>query len=334
MADSIFNLVAIPANPVGGSSPTSPTGPSCPIFYPADLAALAGLSTKPPVIIPGGGPSAAGIGNKFPGLNGIVAELDETIRYSILVTGGPKTVLFYGTRIDANGEPWHFSQEVTGNSATVAATALAPSGAGLIQAMGASAVGGIGAATIYVLAELGDIQNGAFVPRAQLLSGLLTGFGVVSGTTTVGGGGGGGGVNTNCWVNNCLFAFPSTLHWIQDTTVTAGTVHRCMHVDFQASMSSAVKNRTLKFILATEGGAVWEWDDPVFLTAGQNRNYTFNFGTPYQSSTDALGNVNVQAPLPTELIFNTDWEIDVGFANPDAGDLVVTPSYCWQVQTC
>lgn len=333
-ATSILNLSTAPTSSTTGSSSSTSSGASCPIFYPSDLAALQGLPTTTSGFcpVPLGTTGTGSTTGQFPALQGYLAGIDDTLRFSILVTGGPKTVTFYGTRIDAAGNVTRFSQNVTGNSASTPATATIQTGPGLIQGVGATAVGGIGSATIYVLAELGDIEGGSFFPRAQLLSGLMTGFGVASGTAVAGGSG--AAVNPNCWTNNCTFAFPSTLHWIQDTTPAAGTVHRCLHVDFQATMSAVAKNRTLKFILATEGGGVWEWDDPVFLTAGLTRSYNFNFGTPYQQITDALGNVIVTVPLPTELIFNSLWEIDVGFANPDAGDLVVTPSYCWQVQTC
>lgn len=335
MADAILNLVSTSPTAGSGSGTSTTPGTSCPIFYPADLAALQGLPSGIPANcpIPGGTTTPLSGSTLYPTVQGYVAEIDDTVRFSILVTGGPKTVTFYGTRIASDGSISRFSQNVTGNSATVPATASLPTGPGIIQGVGATAAGGIGTATIYVLAELGNVEGGTFFPHAQLLSGLLTGFGVAAGTTSVGGSSG-TAINPNCWTNNCLFSFPSTLHWVQDTAVTAGTIHRCLHVDFQATMSSAVKNRTLKFILATEGGGVWEWDDPVFLTAGLTRSYNFNFGTPYQQITDGLGNVVVSAPLPTELIFNTDWEIDVGFANPDSGDLVVNPSYCWQVQAC
>lgn len=335
MADAILNLVS--TSPTGGGGSTTSTAPatSCPIFYPTDLAALQGLPSASTGLcpIPGGSTSGAGSSTPYPTLQGYVAEIDDTLRFSILVTGGPKTVTFYGTRIASDGSVYRFSQNVIGNSSTVPATAFIPTGPGIIQGVGATAVGGIGAATIYVLAELGNIEGQTFFPHAQLLSGLLTGFGVAAGTTTVGGGGG-GGVNTNCWATQTVIDVTSDPHWIYDVTVAAGTVDRLLNVTFTAVTSATVKNRTVSVGVAMGGVDIFRWWDPTAMTAGQTKNYIMIPGATYSTQTDALSNINITIPFPSGFIFDLDWELDVGFVNVDGSDVIVNRALTYQVQTC
>ena len=241
-------------------------GASCPLFYPIDSRALEGLEYLPPFPLPPGVPGLrppSGTSPPCP-LGAWPTSQGDTLRLSILVTGGPKTVNFYGRTQSVTGDYVPFSRTVTGNSPTTPATATLPMPSGCLMNADAIAVGGIGAATIYVLAELGHVEGGTFVPYAQVLSGLLTGYGVASSVATAGSGGGSGGA---CCIGDAILDFPDPLtgdYAYQGTyTVAAGTATRVRTIRYSAYPGSggAAQRIFIRIYTVADG-----WDQYYYLS--------------------------------------------------------------------
>ena len=157
-------------------------GEASSILYPGDYAALLLLSADPARVVlppPGPLPSPGGGGNACGCCpTGWFTDADDSIRFSVEVSGGPKTVIFQGRSRLANGEIVRFGQTLVGNSATVPVTAILPSGAGCVLGVGATVVGGTGDAVVCCLVELGTEEGGQFIPFATVYQGILTGCGI------------------------------------------------------------------------------------------------------------------------------------------------------------
>lgn len=323
MADAILDLSALSTPSTGGLSAPTASGASCPILYPTDSLAINTLQYIPPGASSLPGSASAGTTCPPGALSGYLTDLNDTLRFSTLVTSGPKTVTFYGTTISPTGQLIPFSQDVTGNSSSTASIKYLRPGPGIVQGVGVTAVGGIGAATIYVLVEIGNLTNSVFTPRVQLLSGLLTGFGVANNvvdTTQSGGGGGGGG--TNCCGTMELFFWDFTLS--DDLQISPGTNrHRIHSLAFTFFSGAAAVNHKLNisiYDLSTGGDLLAQIIDNTTFAANATIGWTVAVGAATIVDVQGSGVEARTLPLPDLGPIGDNYQISLAVSNPQADD--------------
>ena len=301
-------------------------GASCPLFYPIDMRALEGLEYVPPLPLPSGVPGLRPPSVTSPPcpLGAWPTSQGDTLRFSILVTGGPKTVRFYGRTLTQGDDYVPFSQLVTGNSATTPATASITMPAGCLLNVDAAAVGGIGAATIYVLAELGHVEGGVFIPYAQALSGLLTGYGVASSVASAAGSGGGGNGVCAC-IGTYVVEEPANDAQIYiERTPAAGTAESLASAVFTVTTVAAVANRFVSVFITDQisGNNRGLYTDPNVQLASTSFPYSFSILGP-TAVIEAGGTVyehNVSLGAPQW--FTDTWSVDIQLTNVQTGDLI------------
>ena len=301
-------------------------GASCPLFYPIDSRALEGLEYIPPFPLPSGVPGLrppSGASPPCP-LGAWPTSQGDTLRLSILVTGGPKTVNFYGRTQGVTGDYVPFSRTVTGNSPTTPATATLPMPSGCLMNADAIAVGGIGAATIYVLAELGHVEGGTFVPYAQVLSGLLTGYGVASSVATAGSGGSGGDGVCACIGTYEVEEPANDAEIYIERTPAAGTAESLASAVFTVTTVATVANRFCGVFLTDQvsGQNRALYSDPTAQVASTSFPYSFSILGP-TAVIEAGGTVyehNVSLGAPQW--FTDTWSVDIQLTNVQTGDLI------------
>ena len=296
-------------------------GASCPLFYPIDSRALEGLEYLPPFPLPSGVPGLrppSGTSPPCP-LGAWPTSQGDTLRLSILVTGGPKTVNFYGRTQGVTGDYVPFSRTVTGNSPTTPATATLPMPAGCLMNVDAIAVGGIGAATIYVLGELGHVEGGTFVPYAQVLSGLLTGYGVASSVATAGSGGGGGCCHSGLYEQR-LFDEPYGVATQANITPAAGTLERVVSITFDGQMDATVISRALEYHVTLPGNrTVYDDQTPIEIVANAYRRLRAEAGR----SVNVAVFEDYYRSMPADMFFGEEYAIQIAITNGQVGDEIL-----------
>lgn len=341
MAGGYYDPFAASTAMLAAATPLPVTvGDGCSVLYPResrDLGDLPGY-VPPQTFPPGVPPSTVNPWGTSGVPSGYLTDQDDFLRFSILVTGGPKTVTFYGTVIRPNGEMHPFQQDVTGNSASVASTKIIQPGPGYVQGVGVTAVGGVGAATIYVLGEIGQMTSATtFTPRAQILSGQLTGIGVAASTSTgASGGGGGGGGGGGCCISTLTLENPDNGHQIDlFVPVAANTNVRLYSITCGGFTSATVADRHASLIFQDWASSLnpYAVTDPNGQAANNNPFYVFQPGVTTGTVVSGGAVLEHYINLGTTPWFSADWFMTLQWINGQSGDLFTTVSIWLETKT-
>lgn len=265
---------------------------------------------------PPGAPSA---------LCGPYAQAGSQIRYTVTTTLATATVSFSGQFRTVTGAWQNMGESVTATSAGGATQVVRPATAGsyanMVASVGAATVG---AGEVYVVAELGRQNNGAFTPYAVLFKGypesnapldLCAGTFLQNPPSTGGGG------------NACVCPSTFEIRDIGDIvapqgvqanfTPAAGTVERIVNITGYALMGATVGNRSMfaEFI-AFGAGPVMQIQTATTIPANADAGI---LGYIDRASDFTDGNY-FNKTIPGGLWWSTTYQVQIGIIGFQAGD--------------
>jgi len=295
-------------------------GESASILYPGDYAALLLLSADPARVVPpppGTLPSPGGGGNACGCCpTGWFTDADDSIRFSVEVKGGPKTVVFGGRSRLKDGTIVRFGETITNDSATVPTEKFLPAGEGCVLGVGASVVGGIGAAIVCVVVELGVQDAGVFTPYATIYQGIITGCGTTGPSYVIGGGGNTVGFKEIIHYSAAGPAEPLTI----TVPVVAGSNVRIVSVSFITETSALVAFRANLLLVSVAGVTSWLSQDPTNLAANELITYWYSCPSEVRQTIDPDGSVSRYFVGPCEISYNVDFDVTANLISGIAGD--------------
>lgn len=251
----------------------------------------------------------------------VVAQAGSLIRYSVLTTLTSATVFFGGQFQTLAGQWQNVAETVIGTSAGGIDAVLRPAVAGcyknLVATVGTAVVAGT---EVYVLAELGRINNGVFQPYAVLVSGYIrTNEPIDSGggprrkdPPPSGGGGGGCCLETN---------FPDTWDPDSDNPYTyprePDANARLVYLEYGYTTGAGGGNRRQYLLISPPSGYGFEVFSTVDQPGGVQFSYAFQAGgPPYYDA----GLNRHYFPLPDSLWFSSDILVTIQASNPGGSD--------------
>lgn len=249
----------------------------------------------------------------------VIAQAGSLVRYSVLTTLASVTVSFFG-QFSNNVNSWqNVGEIVLGTSAggidRVTRPAVAGSYRNMVADVGTAMVSGT---QVYVLVELGRINNGAFTPYAVLLSGYAktdapidSRGGPGPGTTTTGGGGG-------CCLATTYSDIASGTTSISYTiTPGAGQVGRVTYMEVPLQTDATVIMR-YPYLLIQVGGSA-----PFYSVPNKSQGASTTYGYAWQmggTPRDDVQGTTYYDLLPQDLWFSEPFDVRVLASNIQSGD--------------